>query len=183
MAKIILTVQPFIGIEEIEFEPAFTNRVKFNEWEIDPLNLWQFTYNELGAINFEETFENPQLGRILVNRLTGAAKKALKENGGWSSPSRKDLYSVVQQSGKNLADSGLIATRYVSKPTQKSFSHVSVDLKFNDGAEIICPSEVETMWDSVPFIVKHLNDIGFQGGGWLDKSDWGCFDHIFSHGH
>lgn len=187
---ISLVVQMFDGLDAIalgRFEPDGTQQLSVNQWTVeDPLLLWDIR-SEVRGYSHNDFWDIPaDVFSTLIRRFTGACDQALLQTERWKRPDLGDSLEIRKADGTTLRDVGLVATRYNAQPDpsgQKTFVHTSIDLRFADGTEIRVPSETEVMWSSKPFIVRHLNSIAFQGGGWVDKSSWKWADHLFSHGH
>jgi len=189
MAVATLSIQRFDNLESIRFEPEGTTRIGVAEWQVDPYDAFD-VLTELSAIDYEECFErHEEDGRTLVRRFKGALYKVLKDAEGWQYVTRQNTPAVVQCVGRDrvsLSDYGLMLIRFSTKPDPQNkspFVHTSIDLRFSDGTTIIVPSEARVLWSKETFVIQHLNDINFGGGGWMDHSSSKALDHLFSHGH
>ena len=140
--------------------------------------------NDVGGWSLNDFLEIPsEVLTTFVRKFIGACEKALRENEYWHRANRLDL-DLCQVDGTTLRQLGLVHTRYLGQRQEDgSFVHTHIDLKFKDGTVIVCPSVTKVLWSSAPYIVNHLNSINFNGGGWVDNTDWSCFDHLLSHGH
>jgi hypothetical protein len=178
--KIKLSVQPFDGIEDIDFDYC-AQRIGRATWEVDELDLFDIG-REISAGSSGDLGHLPQ---IFLRRLSGAIAKAEQESSGFCRVTCQNEPKVSQADGKTLrGDYGLVAIRHDTEtlPSGK-WIHTGITLKFNDGTEVFCPERTEVLWASGPCVTRHLNAIGFGGGGWADSTNWNVFDHLLSHGH
>lgn len=142
----ILTVQKFNGLEEMEVYFDWATRLNGNQWECDSLQLFEFS-RELMALDYSE-FDDPKVVGILVKRLQGAVSKALKETGGWRTPTTNELN--VKQGEETLGTLGLCA---VSNTDDMN------TLRFKSGEEI-------TITVTMANTAIGLNLINYKGGNW-----------------
>ena len=177
--NVLIEIQGFDGIEDMGFEPYGSKRINATTWEIDSLFLYNAYRNAQDKMRYAREFEKVKL-KTLVDRFCSACSQAMKESDGWRTATYEDKNDIRTTTGKTLGDAGLIATRYNTVPKEGgSFRHTSIGLRFSDGEEIIVPTEVDILWNSVTFVVNHLNAINFQGVTWVDKSSSHVWEQFF----
>jgi len=145
----LLTVQKFDELESIEVDFIWATRVSINQWETT--NYPEFE-KELMLFEWEEPAS--EAIRLLLRRLKGALRNAIKLEGGWQPLT---YHEDPTQGSVSLNSLGVAFYRWLD---EKDSPRV-IEYRFQNGEELRVPCTGS--------IAQGLNDINYRGGGWKKR--------------
>jgi len=146
----LLTVQNFDGLEGIKVEFTWATRVSSNKWETT--NYPEFE-KELMLFEWEEPASKEV--SLLLRRLKGALKSAIKTTGGWKPLT---YHEDPKQDSISLESLGGAFYRWLDN--EKGYPK-AIEYRFENGEELHVPCTGD--------IAQGLNDINYRGGGWKNR--------------